>query len=270
MPAVQQVAKVNRELQRLGLGKLSDPKLFDQMAFLVRDHDHFRGLLMHEEPSVRAQMYQCLGPRLRFKAKPLEDYEAESKRIAEEKQLPQYVPETLECREIRPYHMKSEEFKAEEQSRREAERFVGSMREPKRKNRCALCAADDPITTGAPVQYHNWKPEDGGSTKIACCDSEFIPSGCPVSERLPDATVNLRVSQQRSVLDDAAEREIARSLREEDDKYQLHLVCAVCTFEQRIRVKRKPAAYKVAKQYGWTFPEKDKALCFACSKKRVN
>jgi hypothetical protein len=218
MPAVQEVAKVNRELQRLGLGKLSDPKLFDQMAFLVRDHDHFRGLLMHEEPSVRAQMYQCLGPRLRFKAKPLEDYEAESKRIAEEKQLPQYVPSTLECREISPYHHKSDEFLAEERSKREAEAFVNSMREP----------------------------------------------------RKPDATVNLRVPQQRSVLDESAEREIARSLREEDAKYQLHLVCAVCTFEQRIRVKRKPAAYKVAKQYGWTFPEKDKALCFACSKKRVN
>lgn len=216
MPAVQNVRQVNRELQRIGLGKLDNPKLFDQMAFLVRDHDHFRGMLMHETPSDRAQMYECLAPRLRFKAKPLADYEAASKRIAEEKQLPQYNPANLECREIRPYHHKSDEFKAEEKSRREAEAFVTSMREP---------------------------------------------SEMPQSES----------QGPRSVLSEAAERSIARDLREASGtNYQLDLVCSECTYEQKIRVKRKPAAYKIARTDGWTFPEADKALCFACSKKRAN
>jgi hypothetical protein len=214
MSAVQPVAKINRELQRIGLGKLSDPKLFDQMAFLVRDHDHFRGMLMHENPSDRAQMYQCLAPRLRFKAKPLADYEAESKRIAEEKQLPQYVPETLECREIRPYHMKSEEFAKEERSRREAEAFVSADRQP--------------------------------------------------ATNIPTTALG-----QRSVLSEAAEKSIAKDLRESSGtNYQLTLVCRSCTFEQKIRVKRKPAAYKLAKQDGWTFMG-ERAYCFACSKKRV-
>jgi hypothetical protein len=218
MPAVQNKAQINRELQRIGLGKLSDPKLFDQMAFLVRDHDHFRGMLMHETPSDRAQMYQCLAPRLRFKAKPLEDYEAESKRIAEEKQLPQYNPANLECREITPYHAKTEEFVAAERLKAEAERFVDSMRKPEVK-----------------TELH-------------------VPHG------------------ERSVLSDAAERAIARDLRESSGtNYQLTLVCCQCTFEQKIRVKRKPAAYKLAKQDGWTWLEHGKkALCFACSKSRVN
>lgn len=219
MPAVQNKAQINRELQRIGLGKLSDPKLFDQMAFLVRDHDHFRGMLMHEEPSNRKQMYDCLAPRLRFKAKPLYDYEAESKRIAEEKQLPQYNPKNLECREIRPYHLKSEEFQAMENERRQSEAFVGSMREPKE----------------------------------------------------PDAVVNLHIPAERSVLTEAAEKAIARDLRESSGaNYQLTLVCCECTFEQAIRVKRKPAAYKIAKTDGWTFPSKDKARCFACNKKHLN
>ncbi len=199
MPAVQNKAQINRELQRIGLGKLSDPRLFDQMAFLVRDHAHFRGMLMHETPSDRAQMYQCLAPRLRFKAKPLEDYVAESKRIAEEKQLPQYNPTDLACREITPYHHKTEEFKARELD----------------------------METGA--------------------------------------------HEPRSVLTKTAEEAIARSLREEGARYQLKLVCSECTYERApIRVKRKPSAYKIAKQEGWTFPALDKALCFACSKRHVN
>jgi hypothetical protein len=217
VPTVQNVRQVNRELQRLGLGKLSDPKLFDQMAFLVRDHGHFRGMLMHETPFDRSEMYKCLAPRLRFKALPLDVYEAQSKRLAEEKQLPQYNPSTLEVKEIAPYHLKSEGFKAQEQQRREAEAFVSSMREPE-----------------------------------------------------PETSVNLHVPQQRSVLDETAEKAIAKDLREAGSKFQLTLVCCECTFEQKIRVKRKPAAYKLAKTDGWTFPTKDTARCFACNKKHVN
>jgi hypothetical protein len=226
MPVLQNKSQINRELQRLGLGKLSDPKLFDQMAFLVRDHDHFRGMLMHEEPANRKQMYDCLAPRLRFKAKPLYDYEADSKRIAEEKQLPQYNPKNLELREIRPYHLKSEEFQEAEKLRRETEAFVESMREV----------------------------------------PEVIPHASPRSA----SDIVAAQIESRNALTKRAEEAITRDLREEGAKYQLQLACAICTYQQNIRVKRKPAAYKIAKEYGWTFPEQGKALCFACSKKRVN
>ena len=242
MPAIQNKSQINRELQRLGFGKLSDPKIFDQMAFLVRDHDHFRGMLMHEEPANRKQMYDCLAPRLRFKAKPLYDYEADSKRIAEEKQLPQYSPKNLECRELVPYHMKSEGFQEAEKVRREAEAFVGSMREPEVST--AICSKCGEPYERAFLNNGKLAPDDGRCHKCG--------------------------PAPRSVLDEKAEESIARSLRDEDAKYQLTLVCMQCTYRQRIRVKRKPAAYKVAKQYGWTFPQEGRALCFACSKKRVN
>jgi hypothetical protein len=188
MPAVQNIRQVNRELQRLGLGHLKDPNLMAQMAFLVRDHAHFRGMLMHMPPADRHEAYKCLAPRLRFKALPLEDYEIQSKQEAEKRQLPEYDPKTLEAREWGSRNVETPEYKAE----------------------------------------------------------------------------------PRSVLTETAEKAIARDLREAGAKYQLELVCSICTFEQKIRVKRKSSAYKIAKQDGWTFTEQGKkALCFACSKKRL-
>jgi hypothetical protein len=97
--AVLEQAKVNRELQRLGLGHLKDPNLIANMAYLVRDHAHFRGILMHMPMPDRKEAYDCLAPKLRFKAKSLEDYEIEARYLAEKNQLPQYNPSTLEAKE---------------------------------------------------------------------------------------------------------------------------------------------------------------------------
>lgn len=101
-PIPKDQRQVNRELQRLGLGHLKDPNLIANMAFLVRDHDHFRGILMHMPMPDRKEAYECLAPKLRFKAKSLEDYEIESRTLAEIKQLPQYDPKTLEAKEWKP------------------------------------------------------------------------------------------------------------------------------------------------------------------------
>jgi hypothetical protein len=103
MPSVLERSKVNRELQRLGFGSLKDPSLPLQFAVCVRDHAHFRGILMHiPEGMDRKKWYEALAPNLRFKAKPLADYEAESKRLAEQNQLPTYDPATLEAKEFKP------------------------------------------------------------------------------------------------------------------------------------------------------------------------
>jgi hypothetical protein len=107
---VQDKKQVNRELQRLGLGHLNDPALIAQIAFLVRDHDHFRGILMHMPMPDRKEAYECLAPKLRFRAKSLEDYEIESRTLAEMKQLPQYDPKTLEAKEWRPQEFKTSRF----------------------------------------------------------------------------------------------------------------------------------------------------------------
>lgn len=111
MPVAQNHRQVNRELQRLGLGHLKDPNLIANMAFLVRDHDHFRGILMHMPMPDRKEAYDCLAPKLRFKAKPLEDYEIESRRIAEEKQLPHYDPATLGATEWKPQEIETQEHR---------------------------------------------------------------------------------------------------------------------------------------------------------------
>src|ERR1035441_7780363 len=79
---------VNKQLQKLGFGTLKDPSLFDQMAMVIRDHTHFRRLLMAVDEGQRHIAYEALALKLRFKAKPLEDYITESKILAEQNQLP--------------------------------------------------------------------------------------------------------------------------------------------------------------------------------------
>lgn len=79
--------KVNAELKRLGFGGLEDKNLLDQMAVCVRDHRHFRGILLSVPPEQRKIAYEQLSPRLLFKPKTLEAYEIEGKQNAEQMQV---------------------------------------------------------------------------------------------------------------------------------------------------------------------------------------
>lgn len=74
--------KVDRALKTRGLGGLSDPKLVSQLAFLVRNHEHFRKILIVLHPKERYQCYEALRPHLRFQAKPLADYISEAADLA--------------------------------------------------------------------------------------------------------------------------------------------------------------------------------------------
>ena len=111
MQTATQRKQVNRELQRLGLGHLKDPNLINQMAFMIRDHDHFRGILMHMPMPARKEAYDALSPKLRFTAKTLSDYEIESRMLAEKNQLPQYDPKTLAAKEWAPQEFETEEHR---------------------------------------------------------------------------------------------------------------------------------------------------------------
>jgi len=95
----------------MGLGHLKDPNLVANMAYLIRDHAHFRGILMHMPMPDRKDAYEALSPKLRFQAKSLEDYEIESRTLAEQKQLPQYDPKTLEAKEWAPQEIETQEHK---------------------------------------------------------------------------------------------------------------------------------------------------------------
>lgn len=104
--------KVDRFLRNRGLGGLNDPNLTHQMAFLVRDHEHFRKILTACEPNKRKLAYEQMRPHLTFQPKPLEVYMSESAEIAEHKQLPTYYAED----DIRPH--KVPEFGVKQQIER--------------------------------------------------------------------------------------------------------------------------------------------------------
>src|SRR5271166_5161743 len=109
MPTAQNSVLVNKQLQKLGFGTLKDPNLFDQMAMVIRDHTHFRRLLMSVEEGQRHIAYEALASKLRFKAKPLEDYVIESRTLAEQNQLPHYDPKTLAVTAWKPQEITTEE-----------------------------------------------------------------------------------------------------------------------------------------------------------------
>ena len=80
--------RINRMLGEHGLAQLDDPGLHGQLAYLVRDHDHFRSLLITAPPEHRSLMYDAWAPNLRFKARTLEQYLTEARADAEARQLP--------------------------------------------------------------------------------------------------------------------------------------------------------------------------------------
>ena len=68
----------------------------------IRNHEHFRGVLMAVEPGLRKEAYEALSPKLRFKARPLGDYIFMAAQRADALQLPSYNHETLE---VTPYRV---------------------------------------------------------------------------------------------------------------------------------------------------------------------
>lgn len=80
--------RINTYLGHNGLGQLDDPGLLPQLGYLVRDHDHFRSLLVACVPEERRNMYDALASNLRFKARTLDEYLTEARQQAEAEQLP--------------------------------------------------------------------------------------------------------------------------------------------------------------------------------------
>lgn len=72
----------NRHLMKHGFGKLDDPNLIHQLAYMVKDHDHFRSVLTTVEPDKRYECYTAMTPHLRFKAKALDVYIMEAAQLA--------------------------------------------------------------------------------------------------------------------------------------------------------------------------------------------
>lgn len=79
---------LNRVLASHQLGTLDQQGVVQQLAFLVVDHEHFRELLAVCEPHLRRDMYEAMSGYLRFPARPLDVYMAETARLAVAKELP--------------------------------------------------------------------------------------------------------------------------------------------------------------------------------------
>ena len=94
-------AQVNHQLQRrinqmlgaAGLGQLDSPGLVGQIAYMVRDHEHFGSLLMACEPEERQHMWDALAPNLRFKPYALDHYLLKARADAEARRLPVQQPD---------------------------------------------------------------------------------------------------------------------------------------------------------------------------------
>ena len=80
--------RINQTLGKHGLAQLDNPGLVGQLAYFVRDHEHFRSLLIACEPDKRTDMFNAMAPNLRFKARSLEQYLIEAKADAEARRLP--------------------------------------------------------------------------------------------------------------------------------------------------------------------------------------
>lgn len=83
-----ETSRINKLLQTHGLGRLEDRGTVSQLGYLVKDHEHFRRMLEACEPAERPAMYDAMSPSLRFPAKPLDVYLAETRAKAEREQLP--------------------------------------------------------------------------------------------------------------------------------------------------------------------------------------
>lgn len=94
-PLTSDQKKIDRALKTRGLGGLDDPNLMKQLAFLVRNHEHYSKLLVHLDPVKRKECYDATSPYLRFKPKPLEDYvRAGAERFERESQKHAYITQS--------------------------------------------------------------------------------------------------------------------------------------------------------------------------------
>jgi len=80
--------RINQTLGKQGLAQLDNPGLVGQLAYFVRDHEHFRSLLVACEPDKRTAMFDAMAPNLRFQARTLEQYLMEARQDAEARRLP--------------------------------------------------------------------------------------------------------------------------------------------------------------------------------------
>lgn len=99
-----QKESIQRELKRMGFSRLEDKDLIVQMAICVRDHEHFRAILLKVEPDKRTTAYEAFRAHLRFTPKQLEVYLSEAAQKAEAEKLPVWNEKDQTITDYDNYH----------------------------------------------------------------------------------------------------------------------------------------------------------------------
>jgi hypothetical protein len=230
-PTLQDRLRVNHELKRLGFGGLDDPKLLDQLAFFIRSHEQFRGILMSAAPDQRRLAYESLAGRLRFAPKPLDVYEREAKERAEREQWDIWDGSAYP-KPFKPGEVESEEYKLA----RLAEEAIEDAAHEKANGVLEVCCSKCTIASyfSAPKRKAavkaaydaGWRWEERNGAKRTFCP-DHVPGRCTMA-----------------------------------------LECGACPRKARIRVWDEQDGYRDARRLGWEFTDAG-TKCPRCAAKLV-
>jgi len=95
---------ISRKLRELGFSSLKDKALIEQMGVCVRDHAHFRSLMLCVTPDKRTIAYEALRSRLTFVPRSLDEYLAEGAMLAEQAKLPVWDEKNQTVTDYADYH----------------------------------------------------------------------------------------------------------------------------------------------------------------------
>ena len=224
-------AKVSHELRKLGFGALDDPNLVPQIAFCIRSHEHFRGMLMGVVKEQREFAYRALAPHLRFTPKPLDVYEREIQEKAEREQWDIWdgtaYPKPFKVGEIESDEHRLARLAEEAIEQAEHEKAKGVL-----EMVCTKCTVQALFPAPKRKLAVKAAHEAGWRwTEINGTRKQWCPKHVPA-------------------------------------RATMKLTCSNCPIIQRIRVWDEQDGYRDARRLGWQFDDA-KCLCPECGAKAV-
>lgn len=162
--------QINHQLKKLGFGGLDDPQLLHQMGFCIRDHEHFRKVLLAVETGEQRKIaYDAMRPHLNFPANPLDWYIMEGQREAEELQLPIKNPDGS-FTAYRDYHGAKPTLEVQaEKAIREAQHEKALQLTCHKCTVVGIFPALDKLAAYAYAKKSGWVFEDWDGKEISIC-----------------------------------------------------------------------------------------------------
>lgn len=229
--SLEERAKINHQLKKLGFGGINDPNLFAQIGTLYKTHNSLRGLLMSTRPDQRRIAYEAIKPHLCFVAKPLDVYEREIHEKAEREQWPVIERDNPHFpRPFRVQEVESEEYRIEHLAQ-DAIRQTEHEKQGGLELICTHCTVANLFRAKTrkdaekEAQAEGWRwAERNGVTKTYC--PKHVPG-----------------------------------------RLTMTLTCLKCDTVQRIRAWDEQDGYQSARLRGWVI--QDAATCPQCAAKKL-